>query len=103
MVTGDEFLRDIASSIPITDRAHISPVVFGGAPDEDTTVTEETEAARAWVCTELLALGFTHPALHECPTLDSSQDVTVSWKNREVTIVPRIHGIVCSTPIVIAF
>jgi hypothetical protein len=102
MATGDDFLADIKSSIPAAERAQISPVVFGGAPDEDQSTTDETEAARGWICNELIALGFRNPTLHPCPTLDSSQDVLVSSSNRSVTIFTCIGGF-RAAPVVVAF
>ncbi|MFJ1470186.1 hypothetical protein [Massilia orientalis] len=102
MVTGDDFLAGIESLISVAERAQISPVVFGGAPDEDQATTDETEAARRWLCNKLVALGFKNPTLHSCPTVDSSQDVLVSSSDRRVSIFTRVGGFRVA-PVVIAF
>jgi hypothetical protein len=92
MVTGEDFLASVDSSIPTAEREGISPVVFGGAPDEDQATTYETEAAHRWLCDELIALGFRKPTLFPCPTLDSSQDVFVSSSDKKVIISTRVGG-----------
>ncbi|MVW64228.1 hypothetical protein GPY61_30310 [Massilia sp. NEAU-DD11] len=93
MLPGDEFLADLESSIPVAERAQISPVVFGGAPDEEfQDVTDGTEAARKWICDKLIALGFQIPSLHPCPTFDSYQDVVVSRAKRSVTVTTCVGG-----------
>jgi hypothetical protein len=93
MVPGDEFLASLESLIPVAERAQISPVVFGGAPDEESQdVTDGTEAARKWMCEKLVALGFQIPSLYPCPTFDSYQDVVVSHANRSVTVTTWVGG-----------
>jgi hypothetical protein len=102
MVAGEEFLEAIESAVPIADRALISPVVFGGAPDEDVTISQETNASRQWICDKLVSLGFKAPKLHSCPTENSSQDVVVTPSDKRVTIYPLIDGRSVD-PIVIEF
>lgn len=103
ITTGDEFLTEIESSITDVERAQITPVVFGGALDEDPMVSEETKAARTWICGKLTELGFNTPVTHWCKTPHESHDVKISSKDRSVTIVSRVPGRAPMLPTVFIF